>query len=321
MRNLTRADAKRRVIVMAANYEEAEPKVVHQLTLGEFEQMFPDEDSCKAYLVQHRWPNGVTCPRCGNEKVYKAKRAWSWECHKCGPHPYRFSLYVRTIFENTNYPLRTWFKVLHLMLTSKKGISALQVHRLIGSGSYRTAWFMCHRLRAAMHDPDFQKLMGIVEVDETFLGGKRGKMHKSKRDPHGWGQHGKTPVIGAISRKGNVVCQMIEHVSAPQAERFIRKVVDTDKLELIASDEGGEFRRLKAFGYPHETMDHKAEEYVRGVVHTQNLDNFWSLLKRGVMGTYHKVSRKHLQLYLAEFQYRYNNRKNPTIFQDTVAEC
>jgi hypothetical protein len=118
-----------------------------------------------------------------------------------------------------------------------------------------------------------------------------------------------------------VVCQMIEHVSANQAESFIRKVVDTDKVELIATDEGGEFRRLRGIGYPHETVDHKAEEYVRGVVHTQNLDNFWSLLKRGIMGTFHHVSKKYLPLYLNEFQWRYNNRKNPDIFKAALAGC
>jgi hypothetical protein len=114
---------------------------------------------------------------------------------------------------------------------------------------------------------------------------------------------------------------MVEEVSANQAEKFIRKVVDTDKVELIATDEGGEFRRLKSQGYPHDTVDPKADEYGRGVVHTQNLDNFWSMLKREIFGTYHKVSKKYLLLYLAEFQYRYNNRNNPNIFFDVIGGC
>jgi transposase-like protein len=302
---------------------EHEPQVVKQMSLAEFDRMFPDEASCKEYLVHQRWPNGIRCPRCGNDKVYPAgaKRPYHWACHKCGKPAYRFSLYVGTIFENTNYPLRTWFKVLHLMMVSKKGISALQVHRMIDSGSYKTAFYMCHRLRAGLSDPDFRQLMGIVEVDETFIGGKRGKMHKSKRPAIGWGQSSKIPVIGAISRKGNVVCQMIERVGASQAERFIRKVVDSEKVELIATDEGGEFRRLKAAGYPHDTVDHKAEEYVRGLVHTQNLDNFWSMLKRGIVGTYHSVSKKYLPLYLNEFQFRFNNRKEADIFGKAIAGC
>src|SRR5208282_5672318 len=184
-----------------------EPKFVPQMTLADFEQMFPDEESCWTYLLARRWPNGPECPRCGNDHVYESKaRPWHWQCMKCGPKPrspYRFSLKTKTIFEETKMPLRTWFKVLHLMLTSKKGISALQIHRLLGTGKYQTAWYICMRLRAGMKDPEFRQLMGIVEIDETFIGGKRGKMHKSKRDPHGWGQRGKIPVIGAIARKGN----------------------------------------------------------------------------------------------------------------------
>src|ERR1700730_18291612 len=148
-----------------------EPKIVPQMTLSEFEAMFPDEQSCWTYLLLRRWPTGPRCPRCDNDHVYECgpTRPWHCQCKKCGKNnrsPYRFSLKTGTIFEETKKPLRMWFKVLHLMLTSKKGISAAQIHRLIGSGSYETAWYMCMRLRGAMHDPDFCKLMGIVEVDE-----------------------------------------------------------------------------------------------------------------------------------------------------------
>jgi len=294
-------------------------------TLQEAIIYFADPANCREYLVARRWPNGVECPRCKSKKVYLlASKPWHWVCKNkdCGGrNGYRFSVITKTIFENTNYPLSIWFQVIYLMTQSKKGISALQIHRQIGSGDYRTAWYMVMRVRAAMKDEGLAKLLGTVEVDETFIGGKRGKMHKSKRAAIGWGQKSKIPVIGAISRKGNLVCQMVEEVSANQAERFIRKVVDTDKVELITTDEGGEFRRLKGQGYPHDTVDHKADEYVRGVVHTQNLDNFWSMLKRGIIGTYHKVSKRYLPLYLAEFQYRYNNRDNKNIFFDVIAGC
>ena len=295
------------------------------ISLADLMKQFSDETACKTLLRDMRWPDGVECPRCKSKHVYAlAARPFHWICKNMdcgGRNGYRFSVITKTIFENTNYPLSTWFQVIYLMTQSKKGISALQIHRQIGSGDYRTAWYMVMRIRAAMKDEGLAKLLGTVEVDETFIGGKRGKMHKAKRDPHGWGQRGKIPVIGAISRKGNLVCQMVEEVSANQAERFIRKVVDTEKVDLIATDEGGEFRRLKGAGYPHETVDHKSEEYVRGVVHTQNLDNFWSMLKRGIIGTYHKVSKKYLPLYLAEFQYRYNNRNNKNIFFDVIAGC
>jgi len=144
-------------------------KLVRQMTSGQFEDMFPNEDACKAYLTKSRWPKGVRCPRCGNGKVYALEsRPFHWQCHYCAIRGYRFSVLVGTIFENTNYPLKNWFRVIHMMLTSKQRISALEVHRVIGTGSYRTAWYMCHRIRAGLQEKKFRKLMGIVEVDETF---------------------------------------------------------------------------------------------------------------------------------------------------------
>jgi len=158
-----------------------QPKPVHQLTADQFERMFPDEEACKAYLVARRWPHGVHCPRCGNPKVYDLKtRKWHWQCTQCAPGGstgYRFSHIAGTIFENTNKPLRDWFRVTHLMLTSKKGMSALQIHRFMGFGSYKTAWHMCHRIRTALVERDFDKLGGIVEVDETFVGGLAKNRH------------------------------------------------------------------------------------------------------------------------------------------------
>ena len=135
-------------------------KRIHQLTVGQFDEMFPDEDACKAYLVSHRWPTGVFCPRCGNVEVHPHTRPFHWQCYACTPGGgYRFSALVGTVFENTNKPLRQWFRVIHLMLTSKKGISALQVYRYMGFGSYQTAWYMCHRVRAGLQNKDFRPLL------------------------------------------------------------------------------------------------------------------------------------------------------------------
>ncbi|MGA7621686.1 IS1595 family transposase [Candidatus Binatus sp.] len=305
------------------NHAEHEPKLVKQLTLAGFDRMFPDEDSCKAYLRDQRWPKVVRCPRCGNEKVYASKaRPFHWQCTKCGKNPrapYRFSVTVNTIFENTNYPLLTWFKVLYLMLTSKKGISALQIHRMIGTGSYRTAWFMCHRLRAGLADPDFKKLMGIVEVDETGIGGKDRNRHWNKKQ-HITGMSGKTTVIGAISRKGNVVCKIIEDTSTDSLTGFVNEVCSS-KVDLVATDEYPAYDAIGVYGRKHGVVRHTAGEYVRGQVHTQNIENFWSLLKRGVIGTYHNVSKKYLPLYLNEFQFRHNNRRNSDIFRDAIGGC
>jgi transposase-like protein len=310
---------------MKTKREQHQPKFTLQMTWPQFERMFPNEEACREYLFARRWPDGVKCPRCGkSETVYKIALPWKWECWNAdcaSGHAYRFSLIAKTIFENTKYPLRTWFWVLFLMVTSKKGISALQVHRMIGSGSYKTAFYMCHRLRAAMNDPEFRQLMGIVEIDETYIGGKDKNRHWDKKR-HVRGTGDKTPVIGAISRKGNVVCQMIQHADMPTLHRFVNRVVDKDKVELVATDEHAGYQYLERWQQlPHETVNHREGEYVRGIVHTNNMESFWSLLKRGILGTYHNVSKKYLPLYLAEFSFRFNNRHEADIFGKAIAGC
>lgn len=289
------------------------------MTLAQVRQRFQTEDDCKAFIRDSRWPEGVRCPRCGNDKVYTLKQAWKWQCHKCAPKGYRFGVLTGTIFENTKYPLRTWFEVGYLICQSKKGISALQIHRQIGSGEYRTAWYMVHRFRAAMQNDEFKQLVGVVEVDETGLGGKDKNRHANKKQ-HIRGMSGKTTVIGAISRKGNVVCQMIENTSAETLNGFVRKVV-SGSVDLVATDEHLGYDRLRSAGFPHETVTHSEGEYVRGKVHTNSIESFWALLKRGVVGTYHNVSKDYLPLYLAEFSFRHNERRNPDIFQKLISSC
>jgi transposase-like protein len=297
-------------------------------TIDAFDKQFPSEEACRRFLRDMRWPNGqVVCPRCNHMgKIYALKaRPFNWVCKNkyCGgANGYRFSVTTHTIFENTKIELKLWFKVGYLMLVSKKGISALQVHRVIfgeDSGSdYRTSWYMCHRWRAAMQG-EALKLSGEVEFDETYVGGSESNKHKHKRITTG-GTRGKVAVIGAIARKGMVVAQVIDTAVPNAIERFVHNTVAGD-VSLIATDEGQGYRMLKKQGYPHESVTHSRGEYVRGKVHTANLDNFWSMLKRGIVGSYHKVSKDYLPLYVNEFSWRYNNRKNPNAFADMVTTC
>jgi hypothetical protein len=299
------------------------PKPVHQLTEGQFEAMFPDEQACGEYLVKRRWPDGVTCPRCGNVNIFPVKTMnLKWQCYECETVKgggYRFSHIAGTIFENTNKPLRQWFKVVHLMLTSKKGISALQIQRHMGFGSYETAHSMCHKIRAALIEPE-TKLGGIVEVDETFVGGKAKNRHWVKRDGKpGPTASGKTIVAGAIRRKGNVIARVIENVKQTTLEAFVNEAV-SEKVSLLCTDQWVGYKHL-GVKFPHETVDHAKHQYVVGAVHTQTIEGFWSIFKRGIVGSFHKVSRKYMPLYVAEFQFRYNNRFNDDIFGTAIEGC
>ena len=211
---------------------------------------------------------------------------------------------------------------MHLMLTSKKGISALQIIRYMGFGSYKTAWLMCSKIRAALGNVEFKKLIGYVEVDETFVGGKAKNKHKGpggRGDMGGTGGTGKAIVVGAVRRKGNVIARVVDSTSAEVLNAFVRQTVST-KVSLISTDEWRPYRKL-AKEYNHGVVCHSVGEYVNGAIHTNTIEGFWSIVKRGIVGTFHKVSRKYLPLYVNEFEFRYNNRENPDIFGAAIRAC
>jgi len=304
-------------------------------TIVEFDKAFADESACRQFLQDMRWPHGVTCPRCGNTKVYALKaKPFHWVCKSgiqttnedgepvvCAKNGgYRFSVISHTIFQDTKIPLTRWYKVAYLILTAKKGMSALQVHRIMfgeDSGSdYRTSWYMVMRLRCAMKS-DVLPMTGEVEVDETFIGGKAHNMHASARKRAGLtGTKGKVAVIAAISRKGMIVAKVIENTDTPTLDSFVRATVSKD-VKLIATDEHSGYRLLGA-DMNHRVVRHSAGEYVVGTTHTNTIEGFWSLFKRGIIGSYHKVSKQYLPLYVNEFAWRFNNRKNPAMFADLL---
>lgn len=300
-----------------------------RLTLRGIEIAYGTDEACKELLMNLRWPDGVKCPRCQDgSKVYKTSEAFRWKCKSCNKNGYKFSVLTGSVFENTNMPLHIWFRVVFLMVSSKKGMSALQIWRMMPpvrgeKGSYKTFWYMCMRIRAAMQDGDFQKLTGVVEVDEAYIGGQAKNKHGRYRtkEKHASPADGKATVMGAISRKGNVTCRVIERMNHDAAARFVRDVV-SDKVDLIATDDHNVYKFMDwGKDQPHESVKHARGEYVRGIVHTANIDSFWSNVKRGIMGAFHHVSKDYLPLYLNEFSWRYNHRNDVDIFRAVLAGC
>jgi transposase-like protein len=285
-----------------------------EINLVTLVEKFKDEDACRQYLEVLRWPDGVVCPKCSSISISRVIERNQFDCNQCR---YQFSVTAHTAFHQTRIPLWKWFLVAYMMIESKKGVSANQIKRTIGV-TYKTAWYLCHRIRNAMDIDIVDLLEGIVEVDESYVGGKRKNMHKSKRKAlKGRGTTGKTMVVGATERGGQTRLMVGKHADRKTLHGFIRGTV-APETEMIVTDEWPAYDGIEDEDTRHETVSHSKDEWVRGDVHTQTVESVWSLLKRSIVGSYHKVSAKHLDAYLDELEWRFNNRDNPYLFRDTL---
>ena len=279
-----------------------------ELDLPTLIERFGGEDKCHAYLEELRWPDGLECPRaeCKGKTISRLAKRRQFECDSCG---YQFSVRVGTVLQDSKLPLWKWFIAVYLMCQARKGVSANQLKRMVGV-SYKTAWFLCHRIRAAMGGAQESPLSGIVEVDETYVGGKT--RHKGR------GYRGnKSMVLGAIARGGEVRLRLESTNDRKTLHDFIRRVTEDD-TEAIFTDEWAAYQGIADDDTRHETVNHRAEEWVRGEVHTNTVESVWSLLKRSIIGSYHHLSVKHLPAYLDELEWRFNKRGSEYLFRDTV---
>jgi transposase-like protein len=272
--------------------------------LIELFEKYNSEDRCREYLELIRWPSGVCCVRCGLLSVSKLADRHQYECNGCG---YQFSVTAGTLFHDSHLPLWKWFLACYLICESKKGMSANQIKRTLGM-SYKTAWYLCHRIREAMKIEPTEKLKGVVEADETFVGGKYDKRRKRERCD-------KPCVVGVIQRKGDVRAEKAPSRGARAISAFVKASVESGAT-LMTDDYAGYEKVGKE--YDHRVINHSKLEYVVGLTHTNSIENFWSLFKRGVVGQFHKVSEKHLDRYLDEFTYRFNGRDDDRLFQNTL---
>lgn len=283
--------------------------MIKPLTVQQFFRRFPSDDACLDHLMAVRYGDKVKCPKCGKTgKFHRIRRYPAYECAWCG---YEIYPMVGTPFERTHTSLQKWFYAMYLFTSSRHGVSAKELQRQLGV-TYKTAWRMGHEIRKYMGDVDGDpKMTGHVEVDETLIGGKKagdfgGRSKKTN----------KSIVFGIIERDGEVFTQVVPDVKAASLIPLVEQHVT--KGTRISSDEWTAYLTLGAKGYKHKMVRHGRGEYARGDIHTNTIENFWAILKRSIRGTHIWVSRKHLQKYLGEFEFRYNLRKSPHLMFDLL---
>ena len=281
------------------------------MTLVDVINLFDTDEKCRELLVRLRWPAGVECPRCKMPAVELATAKQLFYCKGCD---YQFTVTASTIFNDSHLPLQKWFLATLLLCEARKGMSANQIKRTLGV-SYKTAWYLCHRIRAAMKEVDRPMMDGTVEMDETYVGGRR----------RGAGLRGrgseKEIVIGLRQRGGDVRFFHAQDVKSGTLAVFIRENISED-VDVIMTDDFSSYpfamKQAAVATEKHKRIKHSAKIYVDGDIHTNTVESAFSLLKRGIIGTWHRISAKHLAAYLDEMSFRFNRRKSHTLFLDTL---
>ncbi len=272
---------------------------------------FHSEENCREYLEGLRWPHGVQCPHCNGKKISRIHERNQFDCDSCR---YRFSVTSDTVLHDTHLPLWKWFLAVYLITESKKSISANQLRRSL-KVTYRTAWFLSHRIRHALATPN-ALLSGVVEIDESYIGPRKPRYKGTSKAGRGTS---KQMIVGAVERGGSVRISKADAADRKTLRAFILDHV-ADGATALYTDDNPAYGDMSDSNTKHETVNHSAKEWVRGDVHTNTIEGSWSLFKRCIIGAYHKVSVKHLDKYLDEFEFRFNNRDNPYIFRDALKE-
>ena len=268
------------------------------ISLIELFERFPNQDAARSYMEAQRWPNGTTCPHCKEIKRIHGRKGGYYRCNACRED---FTVRTGTVMERSHIPLQKWLYAMYMLVTSRKGVSSVELHTKLAI-TQKSAWFMLHRLREACRDKD-SPLSGIVEIDETYVGGKQRNKHADKK-VEGRGAVGKAPVLGMRQRGGKVIAMPIKMTDKGTIQDIIFKHVEEDTT--IYTDEHGSYDGLDEEGYEHDTVNHSEGEYVDGKVHTNSIEAVWAVFKRGLKGIYHHVSVKHLGRYVDEYAFRLN---------------
>ena len=292
------------------------------MNILEIVSRFPDQSSCISHLEHLRWSNSVECPYCRSKKNSQREGTYRHQCNSCNSS---FSVLVGTIFESTKLPLQKWFIAIALILNAKKGLSSRQLSRDLGINR-NSAWYLQMRIRRAMEEGDNGDLFrGIVEIDETYIGGALGNHPNKKREERRssglqvTGMEHKQAIVGLLERAGRIRLRVVEKANGKSIKPLIEQTVSRD-ASLVTDGFGG-YNGLDKIYSKHTVLNKSKKEYKKGIYHTNTIEGFWTMLKRGIYGQYHKVTITHLQQYLNEFTFKYNHRRNASVFDILMGKC